>query len=256
MNMKVGLVVVAICAGLTVAAVDGPPPLPAPSAGSASLRARLAEKAGGYIYKVTPGKTLKIYYREGVTDAKTVSEVAASIRDYALFTTAVTTGVFSKDALADASAGAWVFVDEWDDAPALLVAPEEAWAKINVKKLKEGDPSAEVLAKRIQKEVWRGAAIAMGGSDAMMQPSLMRSIKNNKMIDVAPDKPTPDTFNKMIAFAKDREFGIVTKATYRAACKAGWAPAPTNDVQKAIWAQVHQLPDNPIKIEFNPKTDK
>ena len=42
-------------------------------------------------------------------------------------------------------------------------------------------------------------------------------------------------------------------ATYRQACREGWAPAPTNDVQKAIWDKVHAIPKSPMKIEFDPK---
>jgi hypothetical protein len=41
--------------------------------------------------------------------------------------------------------------------------------------------------------------------------------------------------------------------TYAKACKEGWAPQPTNDVQKAIWDKVHAMPATPMKIEFDPK---
>ena len=45
-----------------------------------------------------------------------------------------------------------------------------------------------------------------------------------------------------------------TKAsTYRKACQEGWALAPTNDVQKAIWKEVHSIPDKPMTIEYKPK---
>ena len=41
-------------------------------------------------------------------------------------------------------------------------------------------------------------------------------------------------------------------ATYETACREGWAPAPTNDVQKAIWAKTldekERGPTNPITI--------
>ena len=42
------------------------------------------------------------------------------------------------------------------------------------------------------------------------------------------------------------------RTTYREACQEGWAPQPTNDVQKAIWEQVkadkERGPTNPITI--------
>ena len=31
-------------------------------------------------------------------------------------------------------------------------------------------------------------------------------------------------------------------ATYRQACREGWAPAPTNDVQRAIWDRYRAAP--------------
>ena len=41
--------------------------------------------------------------------------------------------------------------------------------------------------------------------------------------------------------------------TYKKACQQGWAPAPTNNIQQAIWNRVHAAPKNPMKIEFDPK---
>ena len=40
---------------------------------------------------------------------------------------------------------------------------------------------------------------------------------------------------------------------YSVACRQGWAPAPTNAIQKAIWDKVHAVPATPMKIEFDPK---
>ena len=45
-------------------------------------------------------------------------------------------------------------------------------------------------------------------------------------------------------------------ANYYEACERGWALAPTNAAQKAIWKKVHQIPDKPITIEYDPKKDK
>ena len=43
---------------------------------------------------------------------------------------------------------------------------------------------------------------------------------------------------------------------YQIACREGWAPPPTNDVQKAVWEKVHSIPDKPLTIEYDPKNDK
>ena len=53
--------------------------------------------------------------------------------------------------------------------------------------------------------------------------------------------------------------GVTVRATtnYKTACREGWAPAPTNDVQKAIWDKVHAMPTEPIKIKpEEKKTEK
>ena len=42
--------------------------------------------------------------------------------------------------------------------------------------------------------------------------------------------------------------------SYKKACEEGWAPAPTNDIQKAIWDKIHAMPTAPIKIK--PETKK
>lgn len=249
--------IIAVIAGLSlsplaVAATNAAPPA-LPSNPGGDVMARMVEKAGGYVYKVQPGKVLKILDSRTDGDKSPLNEVAESIKTYVPIVVEVGDGAFGTEALSDSKVGAWVFVEENNTNPALLVAPEEAWARVNVAKLRNDNPDAAVLAARIRKEIWRGAAIAAGGSDSQVQPSLMRSIANLKQLDVAPEIPMPDTFNKMISFAKDKDFSIVKKTTYKKACKEGWAPAPTNDVQKAIWDKVHEIPKNPMKIEFDPK---
>ena len=44
--------------------------------------------------------------------------------------------------------------------------------------------------------------------------------------------------------------------TYRDACELGIAHPPTNDLQRAIWDKVHAPPKTPLKIKFDPATQK
>ena len=45
--------------------------------------------------------------------------------------------------------------------------------------------------------------------------------------------------------------------TYKRACEEGWAPAPTNEYQQAIWDKVHAVPTEPLKIKYQkPATGK
>ena len=64
---------------------------------------------------------------------------------------------------------------------------------------------------------------------------------------------SPETMNKIIQACNKRGIQAFVSDTYKNACEQGWAPAPTNDIQKAIWDKVHAVPKNPMKIEFDPK---
>ena len=65
-------------------------------------------------------------------------------------------------------------------------------------------------------------------------------------------QPGPEPNNKMIDEAHRRGVQSARFTTYRQACREGWAPAPTNDLQKAIWEEVkadkERGPTNPITI--------
>ena len=59
-----------------------------------------------------------------------------------------------------------------------------------------------------------------------------------------------------------RALGIIPcrRLIYEDACREGWAPAPTNDYQKAIWesvkAEQSKDPEKAIKIKYDPKKGK
>jgi len=59
-----------------------------------------------------------------------------------------------------------------------------------------------------------------------------------------------DRVQCMVNFLKANGMSQEQRATYRHACEQGWAPAPTNDYQKAIWNEVHEMPTEPIKIKY------
>ena len=55
-------------------------------------------------------------------------------------------------------------------------------------------------------------------------------------------------------FSEDGTMYPVMMVTYGRAVREGWAPAPTNEYQKAIWDKIHAMPTEPIKIK--PETKK
>lgn len=143
-----------------------------------------------------------------------------------------------------------------DDTPALLSAPEENWAVVNVRALTKGLKTDTAKAKffdsRCRKEIMRGFACAAGGIGSSFPGNIM-NITKVADLDLC-DEFIP--FDKVSVFKKHlKDNGVSSSrfATYRIACREGWAPEPTNDVQRVIWektkAEQSEKPTNPIKIK-------
>lgn len=140
--------------------------------------------------------------------------------------------------------------------PALVTAPEEGWAVINVAKLADGNPAADVLASRVRKEILRAFGLVGGAAFMCLDPLVM-----------SPEVRVPSDLDLVVrcenygidvcrAFERNLPHTGITPwriTTYARACQEGWAPAPTNDFQKAIWDKARALPTNPLKIKYDPK---
>ena len=145
-----------------------------------------------------------------------------------------------------------------DDAslPGFMVAPEDGWAIVNVKKLAKDNPKPEVLAARVRKETLRAFAFVSGGAYQAKGCPLMRDVKSVADIDALQERFGLDTVSHVRSSAPF--YGLVPwyQTTYLKACEEGWAPAPTNEFQKAIWDKVHAMPTEPIKIKPEAKKVK
>lgn len=146
-----------------------------------------------------------------------------------------------------------------DNAPTLLAAVEDGWAVVNVRKLAQGlatdEAKAKFLETRCQKETLRAFA-TVGGGIASQYPNNLMDIAKISDLDTVNVFIPNDVERSMKKILAARGVTPVEKAFYRMACHMGWAPAPTNDAQRAIWTKVHELPTNPIKIKYDPKRDK
>ncbi|MBR1870891.1 MAG: hypothetical protein IJ802_03605 [Kiritimatiellae bacterium] len=140
-------------------------------------------------------------------------------------------------------AGATVTVE---DSPAfggatLLVAPEQGWSRLAVGWLLEDAPEGEKRIARLEVELMRAVAASLGVGYSIHQPCIMSNVESIRDLDkiaLFVSGPGPETENNLTVCAKKRGIGKYRFATYRRACQQGWAPAPTNDVQRAIWDEV------------------
>lgn len=162
--------------------------------------------------------------------------------------------------LKDASkAEAAIIVIDDPKKPVSLVAPDDHWAMVNVAKLdvnlKTDAAKEKFFAGRCRRQLMRVYAI-LAGSWTSQYPGNIMAADKLENIDLAPEDLPFDVRQRSEKYLPT--IGVTKKeeATYFRACRAGWAPSPTNELQKSIWEDVFKLPTKPIQIKFDPKTDK
>ncbi len=149
--------------------------------------------------------------------------------------------------------GAAVLVVDDPKFPWMLVAPEARWTILNVAPLTVDAPTADRLAQRFGKVLWCAVARTLGAGYSSYPGRVLTPFSTVRELDAVPvTRPCPEPFNKMIDTGAKYGIGTITIASYRTACQKGWAPAPTNAVQKAIWqevrAEIERGPSKPITI--------
>ena len=143
------------------------------------------------------------------------------------------------------------------ELPALSVYPEEAIACINRSALAGADE--DVYRKRIQKELYRAFGFTCGGyainrTACVMDIALsIEDLDANHAVLLAPMR-----YSGINRAAARLGLPVLRATTYQQAVRQGWAPPPTNDLQKAIWEKNKDLPSlmpgmNPLQPR--PKND-
>lgn len=246
MKKILALSICAICAATLVA--DEAAPQKKPS--KRELRDRRIAAAGGLVARPYAGKTIMI-----VNNQKRVPETAFFKDNANSITGLLGYPVKVVPPKTDVSnAGLVITLSEDPNAPALLVAPEVPWAGVNVTALAADNPKPEVLVSRVQKEIWRAFLHACGAANSVMQPCILRTVRRPRDLDAYANLvPCPEALPSVANTARDLGIGETSSCTYKQACVEGWAPAPTNDVQRAIAEQVkaekERGPSNPIEIK-------
>ena len=161
-------------------------------------------------------------------------------------------------ALKEASNADIAVVAVWDEkSPSVLIALDDGWAVVNFAKLDRNLKTQEAKEKfftgRCQKELLRAFTTLAGGAASSFEGDNIMNATKVEELDLCKVFIPNDKIQIFKRELPKRGVTPLIKAHYRQACMQGWAPAPTNDYQKAIWDKVHQLPTKPIKVEFDPK---
>lgn len=146
------------------------------------------------------------------------------------------------NALKSKDTAAVVVVADIPGYPALLIAPENRWAIVNVAALGDKTVAAETLADRTQKELWRAFGYLMGAAHSNFEVCLMKPVTAPEDLDALTAKTLgPEPLPKIMAHAQKLGVKPMRTTTYRKAVEEGWALAPTNDFQKAIWDELKSM---------------
>lgn len=150
----------------------------------------------------------------------------------------------------------WIVSDV--SLPVVLTAPEDGWGVLNVAPLMMDSPDAIKLEKRVVKFVNRVFGNINGIGDSVMMPAcVMKQAIGIKGVDALVCATySPEANSKIAAYLSKSGYKQRKRGTYYDACEEGWAPAPTNAVQKKIWDKVHQLPTKPLVIVPESKRKK
>lgn len=151
--------------------------------------------------------------------------------------------------------GATLFIVDDKALPRVLVAPEDRWAMMNVAAL--ADERSAFFEARVQKELSRVFAMMCGGMASNTPISLVGPMPTVASLDEIPTAKLPlDVLARFNPYMKAYGVTPAEMKSYRKACEEGWAPQPTNSVQKTIWAEYHTDPSKPMEIKFDKKVGK
>jgi len=255
---KLVVLVAAGCMALAaVAAPDAKPRRMRPDAHS--------RPSGGMVEKSYNGNILRVLDAQSVVPHEKVAGMVRRMRWATLLPFETVCGKanggirelsdVAKSLLSEKKVGAAVVIVD-DASQAFRIYSEESnWAILNVAFLREDRPDDVKFMSRFEKMVWRALARSLQVGSVTHMPSVLQPFSTLAELDAnSTMRPSPEGFNAFIDNGNAYGIRTITIASYRDACHKGWAPAPTNDVQRAIWEEVHALPTEPIKIK--PETRK
>lgn len=132
-------------------------------------------------------------------------------------------------------AGAAILFIERENFPTLSVYPEDAISVVNVLPLLDAD--YPVFRRRLVKEFWRSLSLTLGGYACGGQlGSVMQPVFSLAELDEIRGFSIPPPQVGVINGTKPKlKLFNPNAVPYSRACREGWAPAPTNDVQRKIY---------------------
>ena len=133
-----------------------------------------------------------------------------------------------------------IFVVDDPSLPMTLLAREEKWGLVNVAALAADKPKTLTLLSRANKLTTRLITDILGGNNCLqVNFSAMKPVYSLKDLDAMEGHAiAPMSLTQMMYSLPKLGLSPVMMTTYQDACAEGWAPTPTNDIQRTIWNEV------------------
>lgn len=215
------------------------------------------DELGGNIvvWPKDPGLFLFVNCQTQLSEKQVQESVSKLAREFSIDVRAVEgvfpgiKGVTTELVNLKAKGAIWIIDDE--SMPVSLTAAEDGWGVLNVAKILKDNPDQQKLSKRFTKYINRTFAYVNGVSDSPMMPAcVMNQAVGMAGVDaLLCSTYSPEACSKIANYITLAGYKRCRRGTYYDACEEGWAPKPTNEVQKKIWDKVHQLPTKPLVIK-------
>ena len=108
-----------------------------------------------------------------------------------------------------------------------------------VRQLAEGTADMELVRHRAKNEFARVYGMLCGGVSSQFRAPLMNMVRKASDLNGCTDELPVDVTAKIMPYLEGRGIKSGQLVPYRQACREGWAPVPTNEVQRAIWEEVN-----------------
>jgi len=211
-----------------------------------AMKSNLLARAGGLVAMPSKGPHVLVLNAQKKVSSEVARQVGAQISNVLQFSIVTKDGEELQDPmeqagelLKDESNALLLLIIDTPKYPSLLVAPESRWVIVNIASLAAGNPTSDVLEKRLSKEIWRAFGMVLGGGNSTFSDCLMQPIFKVEQLDELQGKAiSPDPLPRMLRTIEKLGIQPQRLTTYRKACEERWAPMPTNAIQRAIFEEV------------------
>jgi hypothetical protein len=216
-----------------------------PRVADAAVRSNMFAKTGGILASPVSGPSVLFLNAQTRVPAPLIREPVSQIEKLLRLPCILRSQPSSEpvadavQALSDTSIAAVIVIGDASSYPSLLLAPESRWALVNVAALGGDGVPADRLADRVQKETMRAFGMLLGAAHSNFESCVLKPVLKPEDLDALKAKNlSVEPLNKILAYAQRLGIHQSRPTTYRKAVEEGWAPAPTNDIQRAIWQEL------------------